>query len=126
MSACGVHITVPLPGAPEKPKRRKNASKLASFFFLPFRSVRDSVGIRTQDPQLRRLLLYPAELRNHPFGSAKIVIFLELKYELYADGGTNRYRSVFQEGEGAGGGVDGVDFDAVGVAAGAEEEPAVG
>ena len=25
---------------------------------------RDSVGIRTQDPQLRRLLLYPAELRN--------------------------------------------------------------
>ena len=24
----------------------------------------DSVGIRTQDPQLRRLLLYPAELRN--------------------------------------------------------------
>ena len=28
---------------------------------------RDSVGIRTQDPQLRRLLLYPTELRNHPF-----------------------------------------------------------
>ena len=27
---------------------------------------RDSVGIRTQDPQLRRLLLYPAELPNHP------------------------------------------------------------
>ena len=27
-------------------------------------SSRDSVGIRTQDPQLRRLLLYPAELRN--------------------------------------------------------------
>ena len=26
---------------------------------------RDSVGIRTQDPQLRRLLLYPAELPNH-------------------------------------------------------------
>ena len=26
---------------------------------------RDPVGIRTQDPQLRRLLLYPAELRNH-------------------------------------------------------------
>ena len=26
----------------------------------------DSVGIRTQDPQLRRLLLYPAELPNHP------------------------------------------------------------
>ena len=28
--------------------------------------TRDSVGIRTQDPQLRRLLLYPAELPNHP------------------------------------------------------------
>ena len=27
---------------------------------------RDSGGIRTHDPQLRRLLLYPAELRNHP------------------------------------------------------------
>ena len=26
----------------------------------------DSVGIRTQDPQLRRLLLYPTELPNHP------------------------------------------------------------
>ena len=25
---------------------------------------RDSAGIRTPDPQLRRLLLYPAELRN--------------------------------------------------------------
>ena len=27
---------------------------------------RDSVGIRTQDPQLRRLLLYPTELPNQP------------------------------------------------------------
>ncbi len=26
----------------------------------------DSVAIRTQDPRLRRALLYPAELRNHP------------------------------------------------------------
>ena len=39
----------------------------------------DSVGIRTQDPQLRRLLLYPAELPNQsiPFellliGDAKV------------------------------------------------------
>ena len=31
---------------------------------LPFR---DRAGIRTQDPQLRRLLLYPAELLDHPF-----------------------------------------------------------
>ena len=27
----------------------------------------DSVGIRTQDPQLRRLLLYPTELRSRIF-----------------------------------------------------------
>ena len=27
---------------------------------------RDSAGIRTQGPQLRRLLLYPAELQDHP------------------------------------------------------------
>ena len=34
---------------------------------------RDSAGIRTQDPQLRRLLLYPAELPNHPcFAVAKL------------------------------------------------------
>ena len=26
----------------------------------------DPVGIRTRDPQLRRLLLYPAELPDHP------------------------------------------------------------
>ena len=29
--------------------------------------LRDPVGIRTQDPQLRRLLLYPAELPDHFF-----------------------------------------------------------
>ena len=34
-------------------------------FFSPPPSG-DSVGIRTRDPQLRRLLLYPAELRNLP------------------------------------------------------------
>ena len=31
------------------------------------RFLSDSVGIRTQDPQLRRLLLYPTELPNRPF-----------------------------------------------------------
>ena len=44
--------------------------------FLPC----DSVGIRTRDPQLRRLLLYPAELRNQSgYVSklrAKVSIFL--------------------------------------------------
>ena len=41
----------------------------------------DSVGIRTRDPQLRRLLLYPAELRNHPDSwksVAKVGIFSEM------------------------------------------------
>lgn len=39
----------------------------------------DSVGVRTQDPQLRRLLLYPAELPDHPyFRGAKVRIFLFL------------------------------------------------
>ena len=35
----------------------------------------DPVGIRTQDPQLRRLLLYPTELPDHRFAVAKIVLF---------------------------------------------------
>ena len=33
---------------------------------MPSECKRDPVGIRTQDPQLRRLLLYPAELPDHP------------------------------------------------------------
>ena len=53
---------------------------------MPCFKRRDSVGIRTQDPQLRRLLLYPTELPNRsvfPFAdqwvlrskvAAKIVI----------------------------------------------------
>ena len=45
----------------------KKARCLSTASFL---LTRDSVGIRTQDPQLRRLLLYPAELPNHPVYSA--------------------------------------------------------
>ena len=45
----------------------KKARCLSTANFL---LTRDSVGIRTQDPQLRRLLLYPAELPNHPAYSA--------------------------------------------------------
>ena len=33
-------------------------------FIMNFLFRGDSVGIRTQDPQIRNLLLYPAELRN--------------------------------------------------------------
>ena len=49
-------------------------------FLLPFGfSFGDPAGIRTQDPQLRRLLLYPAELPDHPyFRGAKVRIFLFL------------------------------------------------
>ena len=39
----------------------------------------DPVGIRTQDPQLRRLLLYPAELPDHLFAAAKIRLFFETR-----------------------------------------------
>ena len=50
-------------------------------------SLRDSVGTRTQDPQLRRLLLYPAELRNHPDfwkSAAKVILFpLIAKYFMF-------------------------------------------
>ena len=41
--------------------------------------IRDPVGIRTQDPQLRRLLLYPAELPDHPFG----IHFAEFRLQSY-------------------------------------------
>ena len=46
----------------------KNPSSKGVGIFL----FRDPVGIRTQDPQLRRLLLYPAELPGHRFAGAKI------------------------------------------------------
>ena len=42
----------------------------------------DSEEIRTLDPQLRRLLLYPAELRNHftffAKSGTKVIYFLEI------------------------------------------------
>ncbi len=47
-------------------RREKKFRLFLSLFFC------DSGGIRTHDPQLRRLLLYPTELRNHrhrvPYG----------------------------------------------------------
>ncbi len=49
-------------GIPGGVSIKKARCQLTAGFLL----VRDSVGIRTQDPQLRRLLLYPAELPNHP------------------------------------------------------------
>ena len=42
----------------------RHSTKKALNFRWALLLCRDSVGIRTQDPQLRRLLLYPAELPN--------------------------------------------------------------
>ena len=45
---------------------------LASGFLVAL-CARDSGGIRTHDPQLRRLLLYPTELRNQTRLQAKML-----------------------------------------------------
>ena len=43
------------------------------FFVIRMGFFCDPVGIRTRDPQLRRLLLYPAELQDQPcFAGAKV------------------------------------------------------
>lgn len=60
----------------------KKARCLSTASFL---LTRDSVGIRTQDPQLRRLLLYPAELPNHPYVSTRRLPFREEQVCKYRD-----------------------------------------
>lgn len=48
--------------------------------------VGDSGAIRTLDPRLRRALLYPAELRNHPAfktGAKVGIIFVSAKHKFY-------------------------------------------
>ncbi len=48
-----------------KTRQRSNKENRKSLTLKDFRFLfSDSVGIRTQDPQLRRLLLYPTELPN--------------------------------------------------------------
>ena len=49
---------------------------------MRFASFRDSVGIRTQDPQLRRLLLYPTELPNRAKSGCKGK-YLYVKNQIY-------------------------------------------
>ena len=44
--------------------------RVAPLYFLR-KDESDPVGIRTRDPQLRRLLLYPAELPDHTFSGCK-------------------------------------------------------
>ncbi len=50
--------------------------------FITYRGFCDPGGIRTHDPQLRRLLLYPAELPDHLYffrkSVAKVSDFLEI------------------------------------------------
>ena len=43
--------------------------------------ARDSGGIRTHDPQLRRLLLYPTELPNRSLYSKKVGALEAAKFE---------------------------------------------
>ena len=48
--------------------------------------ISDSVGIRTQDPQLRRLLLYPAELPNRSvllLGSAGLIPKVDANIDVF-------------------------------------------
>ena len=62
--------------------KNKNAWKSTDFqAFESFVMLKcDPGGIRTHDPQLRRLLLYPAELRDHfsKKSFAKVRDFLQL------------------------------------------------
>ncbi len=80
-SRLGLHIPCPATGYHSNPFLTSRTESLpraiirilssplelkASFRSLVEKILRDPVGIRTQDPQLRRLLLYPAELPDHP------------------------------------------------------------
>ena len=53
-----------------------NDNRKRGYPFEHPRTQCDSEGIRTLDPQLRRLLLYPTELLNHPFLRGQKYIFL--------------------------------------------------
>ncbi len=63
----------------------KNKESQKSLIFKTLQRIAlsdgDPVGIRAQDPQLRRLLLYPAELPDQTsvsFSSAKLVTISQL------------------------------------------------
>ena len=54
---------------------------LALYHAISISFPRDPGGIRTHDPQLRRLLLYPAELRDPttlPIGACKSTLFFAI------------------------------------------------
>jgi len=55
----------------------KNQSKKRRFRSVSRSDFCDPVWIRTKDLQLRRLLLYPTELRDHLNSDRKYIIFSE-------------------------------------------------
>ena len=85
------YISLTLPRA--NPLKRKSPNAKVNFLIRRHPS-RDSVGIRTRDPQLRRLLLYPAELRNQK-RLQNYSFFFEFPNYLAKITSAHRYRSVF-------------------------------
>ena len=57
--------------------RIKCVDKIYNEFYHLTEGAGDSAEARTRDPQLRRLLLYPTELRNQSAG-AKIAIIIRI------------------------------------------------
>ena len=49
-----------------KKRKNKDYDYLCSSLSIEIHHLSDLGGIRTPDPRLRRALLYPAELLNHP------------------------------------------------------------
>ena len=70
-------IAVPSPVGTHPQQEKETGGRQPSFHRLSA-SRCDSAAIRTQDPRLRRALLYPAELRNQPpYCGAKVCFFSE-------------------------------------------------
>ncbi len=61
---CQIKITDYVYNTVEVVSKIVSTKRKTSLQVLVMRFLSDSVGIRTQDPQLRRLLLYPTELPN--------------------------------------------------------------
>ena len=61
------------------PNKKRKLINTGYLYIINFLSC-DSAEIRTRDPQLRRLLLYPAELPNHPCVNVKLSV-IPLRFE---------------------------------------------
>ena len=88
----GLTLSIPYPATGKSTKRKSPNAKVN--FLIRRLPSRDSVGIRTRDPQLRRLLLYPAELRNQK-RLQNYSFFFEFPNYLAKITSAHRYRSVF-------------------------------